>query len=225
MNDLVVFCPGPSLEIPPESETRSAPPAGTWCGNYTTIELAQRPRKGKPWHKLPARHPYDIKPRFACDACFVANARARVRALIANGALRDGLDLSSLSAHERQAAAEVLGPEFVAAVDKGWEDDRRETPPFGIPMGVARNGLWALVRRVPVKPEPAFWTTAGRGAGPIRNGHMLVTHKPDLVVAFPGGRGTDDLTGRAGVLGFDVLWIDNTGEGHERLVRVSERAR
>jgi hypothetical protein len=49
---------------------------------------------------------------------------------------------------------------------------------------------------------PADWKKYGRGAGYIRNKQMLEEGKPDLVVAFPGGRGTDlmvELATRAGV--------------------------
>ena len=34
-------------------------------------------------------------------------------------------------------------------------------------------------------------------AGPIRNQEMLDKENPDIVVAFPGGRGTQDMTSRA----------------------------
>lgn len=44
---------------------------------------------------------------------------------------------------------------------------------------------------------PANWKRDGKMAGPIRNEKMLVEGKPDMVVAFPGGRGTADCTRRA----------------------------
>jgi hypothetical protein len=37
---------------------------------------------------------------------------------------------------------------------------------------------------------PADWSLYGNRAGPVRNERMLREFKPDLVVAFPGGRGT-----------------------------------
>ena len=43
----------------------------------------------------------------------------------------------------------------------------------------------------------ADWTTHGRKAGPIRNQQMIDEGRPDLVVAFPGGRGTADMVKRA----------------------------
>jgi hypothetical protein len=51
---------------------------------------------------------------------------------------------------------------------------------------------------------PADWKMYGRRAGPIRNQQMLDEGKPDLVVAFPGGRGTADMVGRARTAGIEV---------------------
>lgn len=51
---------------------------------------------------------------------------------------------------------------------------------------------------------PADWEAHGRAAGPIRNQRMLDEGKPDLVVAFPGGRGTADMVGRAKKAGIPV---------------------
>lgn len=122
----VVFCPGPAL-------------ARSWCGRYATLDVAQRARGPKPWHEMPPIDPYayGAKARYVCDDCFRAHVKARVRAALANGALHNGIKLSDLSPQERQAAAEVLGPEWMATVDKGWEESRRETPPYGISMGRA----------------------------------------------------------------------------------------
>jgi hypothetical protein len=53
--------------------------------------------------------------------------------------------------------------------------------------------------------EPADWTAHGRAAGPIRNQKMLDEHKPDLVLAFAGGRGTADMVRRALVHGVKVV--------------------
>lgn len=56
---------------------------------------------------------------------------------------------------------------------------------------------WARVRGVLDAPYPADWARKGRAAGPIRNQRMLDEGKPDIVIAFPGGRGTADMVGRA----------------------------
>ena len=49
----------------------------------------------------------------------------------------------------------------------------------------------------------ADWEKHGKAAGPIRNARML-EWKPDLVVAFAGGRGTADMVSRARAAGIPV---------------------
>jgi hypothetical protein len=66
---------------------------------------------------------------------------------------------------------------------------------------------WAFDRGVLVTPFPADWRRHGRGAGPIRNGLMLSEGKPDLVVAFPGGKGTADMVRRAQRAGLPVMEV------------------
>jgi UDP-N-acetylmuramoylalanine-D-glutamate ligase len=51
----------------------------------------------------------------------------------------------------------------------------------------------------------ADWRKYGRAAGPIRNQEMLDLNKPDVVVAFPGGRGTADMVRRARAKGVRVI--------------------
>lgn len=66
-------------------------------------------------------------------------------------------------------------------------------------------GDWASLRGIPVRVFHADWRTHGKAAGPIRNQKMLDESKPDLVVAFPGGRGTADMVCRAMAVGIEVL--------------------
>lgn len=56
---------------------------------------------------------------------------------------------------------------------------------------------WACHNKVPFCVFPANWRFDGRAAGPKRNQAMIDHGKPDLVVAFPGGRGTADMVARA----------------------------
>lgn len=70
-------------------------------------------------------------------------------------------------------------------------------------------GLWAKRHGVPVHVYEADWNSFGRGAGPIRNQRMLDDGKPDLVVAFPGGRGTADMVRRAREAGVEVIDPDS----------------
>jgi predicted polyphosphate/ATP-dependent NAD kinase len=51
---------------------------------------------------------------------------------------------------------------------------------------------WAQNRNVIVETYVANWQQDGKAAGPIRNELMLSTGI-DLVVAFPGGRGTNHM--------------------------------
>ncbi len=50
----------------------------------------------------------------------------------------------------------------------------------------------------------ADWHEHGRAAGPIRNARMIAEGRPDLVIAFPGGRGTADMVSRARKAGIEV---------------------
>ena len=51
----------------------------------------------------------------------------------------------------------------------------------------------------------ADWEFYGRSAGPIRNQKMLDEHEVNVVMAFPGGRGTIDMVSRARKAGVNVL--------------------
>lgn len=68
---------------------------------------------------------------------------------------------------------------------------------------------WARRFGFPLHKFPADWQKHGRAAGPIRNQRMLDEGKPDLVVAFPGGRGTADMVARARKAGVPVLDLAN----------------
>lgn len=69
-------------------------------------------------------------------------------------------------------------------------------------------GRWAVARGKDCKFFPADWSKHGRAAGPIRNQRMIDEGKPDLVVAFPGGRGTADMVGRARAAGIEVIEVE-----------------
>jgi len=67
--------------------------------------------------------------------------------------------------------------------------------------------LWAAKNHLDAKVYPANWERHGKMAGILRNREMLKEESPDLIVAFPGGRGTEDMVkiGRkAGVEVFEV---------------------
>lgn len=58
---------------------------------------------------------------------------------------------------------------------------------------------------IPVQSFPADWNAHGKAAGPLRNKQMLEEGKPDLVVAFQGGRGTANMVAQATAAGVRVL--------------------
>lgn len=65
---------------------------------------------------------------------------------------------------------------------------------------------WAHHRNVPVAVFAAEWHLHGKRAGILRNIEMLKsTPTPDLVLAFPGGRGTAHCVATARLLGIPVV--------------------
>lgn len=67
---------------------------------------------------------------------------------------------------------------------------------------------WCKVRFVPFDHFPADWDKHGKAAGPIRNQRMIDEGRPDLVVAFTGGKGTADMVSRAKASGIEVREIE-----------------
>lgn len=66
-------------------------------------------------------------------------------------------------------------------------------------------GHWARRQMIAEEPYRADWRRDGKAAGPIRNQQMIDEGKPDLVIAFPGGRGTADMVRRAEKAGIKVI--------------------
>ena len=67
---------------------------------------------------------------------------------------------------------------------------------------------WAMSRGVARARFLADWARLGRAAGPLRNTQMIAEGKPDLVLAFPGKRGTADMTRRAFSAGLPVVRVE-----------------
>lgn len=65
---------------------------------------------------------------------------------------------------------------------------------------------WARDRKVFFHRVPARWRQFGESAGPRRN-RLMLKLKPHLVVAFPGGDGTNDMTTIADEAGISVLHV------------------
>lgn len=64
---------------------------------------------------------------------------------------------------------------------------------------------WAEDRAIPLHKYPANWDKYGKQAGALRNQQMLDEGKPDMVIAFPGGKGTADMVMRTTALHEVVL--------------------
>ena len=73
------------------------------------------------------------------------------------------------------------------------------------------SGDYARRRGWPVTVYEADWKAHGRGAGPRRNQRMLDDFHPDLVIAFPGGKGTADMVARCRRQGVEVTVVDPVG--------------
>jgi hypothetical protein len=66
---------------------------------------------------------------------------------------------------------------------------------------------WAQARGIATQAFRAEWGTFGRTgrAGPLRNAHILAESRPDIVIAFPGGRDTANMVKQAKAAGVWVL--------------------
>lgn len=71
---------------------------------------------------------------------------------------------------------------------------------------------WARDTGHPCVTYSANWGLHGKAAGPIRNQQMIDEGKPDLVVAFPGGKGTKDMVTRAEKAGIRFMEVVNLEE-------------
>lgn len=79
----------------------------------------------------------------------------------------------------------------------------------------AMAGRWADATGTPKEVYPADWYPKNdgvldRSAGPRRNAEML-TKDIQLVVAFPGDKGTADMVARARAAGVRVYVVENEG--------------
>lgn len=66
---------------------------------------------------------------------------------------------------------------------------------------------WAAMTKSSTRTFSANWDKFGKAAGYIRNSEMLKEGQPDLVIAFPGGRGTAMMVDIARKAGVEVVEI------------------
>jgi hypothetical protein len=71
---------------------------------------------------------------------------------------------------------------------------------------------WAVDNSVDVKCYEADWKTHGKAAGPIRNKYMLEDGKPDMVIAFPGGKGTANMVKLAKEANVTTFMVPENGD-------------
>src|SRR6266478_6988357 len=93
-------------------------------------------------------------------------------------------------------------PKFIETLDK--------YPITAIIAGEAKGfdqmaKSYALSKEIRYEGYSADWDKYGKAAGPIRNKQMLDEGKPDLVIAFPGGKGTANMKEQARIAGIEVL--------------------
>lgn len=69
---------------------------------------------------------------------------------------------------------------------------------------------WGKQLAIEVKGCKADWKRYGKPAGPIRNTEMMMLHKPQKVIVFPGGPGTADMVRKARHEGADIIEIRMT---------------
>lgn len=66
---------------------------------------------------------------------------------------------------------------------------------------------WRHLRQIDGDTFYADWSNYGPAAGPLRNKRMLDAIKPDVIVLFPGGLGTNSMRRLAETNGFKTIEI------------------
>ncbi len=93
----------------------------------------------------------------------------------------------------------------------------------GAPGADRMAQAWAEERHIRVAVYPVNWKQGKRG-GPMRNQAMLDYGKPDAVVVFPGGPGTEDMATRAMAARLPVIRVTPTSVGEWRQHRGEDPA-
>ena len=96
------------------------------------------------------------------------------------------------------------------ALDEALDAIHHEQAITRLIHGAARGAdslaaAWARSRGIPAPAFPADWKKDGKAAGFVRNARMLRDGSPELVVAFPGGKGTAHMVTLARAAGVAVV--------------------
>jgi hypothetical protein len=75
---------------------------------------------------------------------------------------------------------------------------------------------WAIANHLEYAEYPAQWSKYGKKAGPLRNKQMLASEEIDLVIAFPGGNGTDDMVSQARYKGVEIRRVEKKFKKSEK---------
>ena len=67
---------------------------------------------------------------------------------------------------------------------------------------------YAETFNIPYVTVEADWNKHGRAAGPIRNKEMLLKYPNAVIVAFPGGRGTENCVKQAVAMNRIILRVE-----------------
>ena len=143
--------------------------------------------------------------------------------------------MTDLDALNRPIRVVVTGGRDYRDLDRAWSElawlhDRFVVGRLcegGCPTGADKHArAWRSLEGIAGKSYPADWSQ-GPSGGPIRNGVMLAAEVPDLVLAFPGDRGTKDCIRQAVGLG-RLVWVVDAPAwlpgGAESLVPTKGRA-
>lgn len=90
-----------------------------------------------------------------------------------------------------------------------------ELEPQWVAVGDCRSGVDKFVRdwfidmdRINYEVYYADWETHGKAAGPLRNIAMIEENTDCVVIAFPGGKGTENCVREAKKRGLVVLRVE-----------------
>lgn len=93
---------------------------------------------------------------------------------------------------------------------KDYEHQSNITIIHGAASGAdSMSHSWATAFKHNIESYPADWDKYGKRAGYIRNVQMLNEGKPDLVIAFPGGKGTQMMINLAEAANVPVIRIND----------------